>query len=179
MSVTSTESAHAYVSDGFNTSYSFPNYFINQQDLLVQGLDPSGAVFTYEINADYVVSGVTNLVGDYPSGANVIFNVAPLAGTQVLIQRITNRTQDVLFFNNGPLTAEVLNHALDKLTLIVQEGFISGYLGVALAPPTFGYPTYPYGSWYKNGNPIAGQMFGWILTMDNVWNAFGNISLSF
>jgi len=181
MSVTSITSSQLYLADGSTTTFPFLNYFINQQDLLVQSIDGVGNVTTYNLNSDFVVTGTPNAIGDYPTGANIVFNVAPIAGLQLQIQRITNRTQDVVFFNNGPLTADVLNHALDKLTLLVQEGFIEGYKGTALGPPTSSTILYLQGDWYKNSNPTPGYVWGWTCTTGGspgIWVPFGPIGLT-
>jgi hypothetical protein len=180
MSVSSLVTKILYVTDGITGAWPIPYYFIQPQDLLVQTLNPNTSTITnYTLNTHYTVTGVTNLVGDYINGGTLTFNTVPASGLILLIQRVSARTQEVLLVDNIIFNASILNHVHDKAVLLAQEGFIDGYLGIALGPPALGFPTYQYGNWFKNGNPQPGQMFGWILTEDNVWNAFRNISLSF
>lgn len=186
MAVTSTATYIIYNAPGTQTSFSFPYYFISQQDLMVSG-SLSGVVYNYTLNNDYTISGTPNPFGDYNNGANVVFNSTPNnsppgGGTTLLISRRTPRTQTVILLDNAAYTADTFNHVFDKLTLITQETGINGsggnFLGVILGPPTAGSGI--PGNWYQIVPPIPGGPFGIVCTAPGVpgtWNYFGNISL--
>lgn len=179
MSVSSLYSFITYTTDGINGSYPIPYYFINQQDILVQSVDSTNNIITYNLNSDYQIAGIQNLVGDYPNGATVNFNNVPAANLTLLITRVTQRTQEVLLVDNGLFTAEIINHVHDKLMLLIQEGFVVGYLGMAFGPPTSSQIAYKIGDWFKNANPVGGGVFGWVCTQagpPGTWNGFGLIS---
>ena len=181
MAVNSTASYITYSANGSQSLFPFPYYFISQQDLMVQGL-LAGAVINYTLNNDYSVIGTPNTFGDYNTGANIQFNVAPAAGTVILISRNTPKTQTVILIDNAAYTADTFNHVFDKLTLIAQETGIGGstnnFLGVSLGKPTSG--TYLAGNWYQIVPAIPGASFGIVCTTagsPGIWNDFGDISL--
>ena len=176
MPVTQQNIAISYRADGSSTSFLFPYYFINQTDLLIQQITGSGAVITNAINTDYSISGTPNTFGDYPTGANVVFNSPPTSGNTINIVRLTAKTQLVQFIDNSPFTADSINHVIDKLTLIVQELF-GQFQGTVSAPPTTG--TYAVGNWWLNSNPQPGGSWGWVCTSSTplIINPFGLISL--
>lgn len=183
MAVTTVAFFITYTCDGTQAVFPFPYYFISPQDLLVQG-NNFGTVTTYNLNSDYQIVGTPNTFGDYNTGANIVFNTGgpinnpPVAGTVLLIDRITPRTQTVILIDNTAYTADTFNHVFDKLTLIAQESGIGGtfgtFIGYALAPPT--NTNYPLNSVFLNANDIPGGMWGWVLTAEG-WREFANISL--
>ncbi len=65
----------------------------------------------------YTVDGVGNQLG-----GNVTFAVAPANGVHVRLQRFTAKTQDVDYTPYDAFPAETHEMALDKLTMLVQEG---------------------------------------------------------
>lgn len=181
MSVVGQGTSITYVASGVATQFNFPYYFINQNDLLVQSIDPSGNVVTYALNTDYSISGTPNLIGDYDSGANVVFVNPPANGLLIAIIRITQRTQLVDFQDGVAFTAETLNHIIDKLTLMAQENVIPGFKGLALGPPTSAAVAYVQDDWFKNVNQVAGGVWGWVcVTAGNpgTWRAFAPVSLT-
>jgi hypothetical protein len=175
MSVVSQVTSISYAADGTNRTFGFPYYFINQDDLLVQQTTPAGTVINNTLNTDYLISGTPNIQGDYPSGANVVFNLSavPAGGNTVFIGRHTDKTQLINYIDNSPFTADSLNHALDKLTLEIQE-ILTNFGGIAIGPPS---GSYPVGTWWINANPIAGGPFGWVVCTDGYAHPFGLISL--
>jgi hypothetical protein len=180
MSVSSLQTSITYATNGTQASFAIPYYFIQQQDILVQSTDSTGNVITYNLNFDYVINGVTNVIGDYPNGGTIVFNTPPPTGLTLLIQRITTRTQEVQLVDGSVFNAAILNHVFDKEMLLIQEGFISGYKGLALGPPTSSNISYAIGDFFKNANPIPGYMWGWICTQagpPGVWNSLLVISL--
>jgi hypothetical protein len=70
---------------------------------------------------DYTVSGTQDPnTGEYLSGATVAFNTASLATWTVTLWRNEPLTQNVNFAPNGPLSAPILDTALDKTCMIDQ-----------------------------------------------------------
>jgi hypothetical protein len=184
MSVSGVATSVSYVANGTQDHFAIPFYFIQESDLHVQSIDSNGTVINYVLNSDYTISGTADLFGDFNNGATLIFNTPPASGLIILIQRVTARTQTVVLTDNGPFTADTLNHIFDKLTLITQEsilgGVSNGYQGLALGPPTGTDISYLVGDWFKNARPTPGGVFGWECTTagaPGTWRDFGPISV--
>jgi hypothetical protein len=97
-----------YIGDGTTTEFAVPFQFYNI-DVYVDG-----AIKT--AGADYEV------VQPAPGGeGTVIFDTAPSAEASVIINGNTHRTQQVDYVNNDDFPAEILEQALDRLTMIAQE----------------------------------------------------------
>lgn len=173
MAVQSVITSITYTAAG-GASFAVPFYFISQGDLFVQSIDSLGNVITYVLNGDYTITGTPNAFGDYNNGGNVVFNIAPPNGFTILIVRNTPKTQTVVLIDNSPFTADTFNHVFDKLTLIAQEEGVTGFLGIALGPPTIG--VFTPGQFFKNGNPAPGAPWGWVYTTGG-WRDFADISL--
>jgi hypothetical protein len=73
--------------------------------------------------------------GSYPSGGNVVFVIAPAGGATITITRSTPKTTITSFVDGQPLTADAINHAVDRLTLLDQE--IGGLVTTAPTTPVF------------------------------------------
>lgn len=131
MAVTTTQNLISYVTTG-QTSFGFPYYFISPADLLVYSVDGSGNKITYVYGTDFTLAGTIDSAGAYPAGANVIFNTAPASSLTLTIQRKTQQTQPVTFIDYQPFPASIINHSLDKLTLMSQDN--AGQVGPQGAP---------------------------------------------
>ena len=180
MSVTSQNNVSAYLSNGSQTTYTFPYPIINPGDILIQTLDVfTHVVTTLVLNTHYTIPTAANQFGEYPSGISIIFtggNV-PALGQIILISRMTARTQLVQLIDNAPFVASTINNALDKLTLITQD-LLPQFKGSALGSPTLHVP-YLVGDWFKNGYPQPGGYFGWgcvAAGSPGVWKTFGAIT---
>jgi hypothetical protein len=124
----STEAVVAtYAGDGSTVAFPYPNYLYEAGDLVV-ATTLGGVVTTYTLNATgaggFTFAGVADAFGAYPSGGTVTFNAAPAGGgTVVTISRDTPENQN--FTPTDPMTATGtatnVEHAYDKLTLMVQE----------------------------------------------------------
>ena len=178
----------AYVGDGTTNSFSYPDYLFELPDLIVT-TTIAGVTTDYVANAQpgFTWAGTADCLGSFPSGGAIAFvdgsgNPAPpAAGASVLITRSTPKTQTVAFLDNGPLSACVVEHAYDKLTLMAQETGL--LLGLANGPPVTGAlsAACSLGQWYQNATPSAGSNFGWVCTTAGiagaaVWSPFGLVS---
>ena len=186
--VSTTGVSAAYVGDGTTNSFSYPDYLFELPDLIVT-TTIAGVTTDYVANAQpgFTWAGTADCLGSFPSGGAIAFvdgsgNPAPpAAGASVLITRATPKTQTVAFLDNGPLSACVVEHAYDKLTLMAQETGL--LLGLANGPPVTGAlsAACSLGQWYQNATPSAGSNFGWVCTTAGiagaaVWSPFGLVS---
>ena len=95
----------------------FPYRFFTNSDLIVQTFNTlNGAIATLALNTDYTVTGADNVGG----GSVTIVNAVPTT-TQITIVRDVPETQTVSFATGDRLPASILERALDKLTMLVQE----------------------------------------------------------
>ena len=179
----------SYVGNGSTNSFNYPDYLFEQTDLVVtQTL--SGVTTNYPFSAmpGFTWAGTADCFGSFPSGGAIAFQdgsgnpAPPPMGANILITRATPKTQPVPYIDNNPLSACVIEHSLDKLTLMAQE--VSLFQGVANGAPVAGVLSAPcaqLGTWYQNASVIAGANFGWVCTTVGiagtaVWSPFGLVS---
>ncbi|HMX99134.1 MAG TPA: hypothetical protein PKC44_05065, partial [Agitococcus sp.] len=117
MSLNSTNNRISYAGNGITTAFSFPYYFLQDEDLVViLRIESTGVETTQVLNTNYTVTGEGN-----PSGGTVTMSIAPAAGRSLIIFRDPAKTQDLDLVENDPLPAEELEKRLDKLTMITQR----------------------------------------------------------
>lgn len=122
MTVLSTENRVQYSGDGSSTVFPYAKMFFEQNDIVVISTNTSTLVDTTKtLGVDYTISGSVDLAGVYVDGANIIFSVAPTASERITIYRQTDFTQGTDLEENDDLPSNVLERALDKLTIIVQQ----------------------------------------------------------
>lgn len=123
MTVSSTTNRKTYAGD--NTTDSFgtsPVVFFDTSDLVVYVVDDAtGDATTLVENTDYTVSGGSGSTGtvDLTGGADPWG--ALQTNTTLVIVRDVPATQETDFANNDPSDAEVVEDALDRLTMLVQQ----------------------------------------------------------
>lgn len=145
MTVSSTTNRASATGNGVTTSFSFGYYFINKSDLAVY---VDGVLKT--LNTDYTISGS----GPFPSGANVVFSVAPANLASVVIIRLVAYTQTLDLVENDPLPAEDVEKRFDLNVMMCQQ--IVEQLGRM--------PTLSISSLYSNltlTDPVALQVLRW------------------
>lgn len=98
-----------YTANGSVTSFAFPFRVVKQSDLYVYS---NGA----QVTTGFSVSGINNA-----SGGNVVFTVAPVAGTQVRLQRITSLDRSTDYVEGGQLAADTLDADFDRTVMMVQD----------------------------------------------------------
>lgn len=111
MTVPTTSNRADAVGNGVTTAFPAPFRFLLATDLVVT---VNGVVQT--INTQYTVSGT----GDQ-GGGTVTFLVAPVNASKVVIRNIPPANQLVDFVNNITVLESVLDGALDKLTILIQQ----------------------------------------------------------
>ena len=123
MTVSSTTSRKAYTGDGVTTSFSTsPVVFLSSSDLVVYAVTTAtGAATTLTENTHYTVSGGSGSTGTVNLAGGTSPYGAPSAAQTLVIVRSVPATQGSDFVNNDPNDAEVLETALDKLTMLAQQ----------------------------------------------------------
>lgn len=116
MSITSTADRIPYVGNGATTAFPFPYIFFAETDLVVIVSDSDGSnPVTKTLTTDYTVTGGNGSTG------TVTFGTAPASGKLIDIYRWVQPTQGIDFLETGPLPAETLEDALDRLTMVDQQ----------------------------------------------------------
>ena len=185
--VTSTSSSVSYIADG-STTYSIQFYFMAFSDLIVM-LTTSGVTVTSPINSGWIGTGTNNSTGAYNNDVwSIIFQPGqvPIMNTTINVIRNTARIQPMTFQDYGPMSGPSMENALDRLTLIAQEGGVGGissilgggFLGYAAGIPTSGNDI--QGQFYLNSSMQPGSDFGWMCTTTGapgVWVSITTLSL--
>ena len=122
MTVSSTTSRKAYTGDGLTTSFATsPVVFFDTSDLVVYVVTTAtGASTTLTENTHYTVSGGSGSTGTVSLAGGSSPYGAPSAAQTLVIARQVPATQGSNFVNNDPNDAEVVEDALDRLTMIAQ-----------------------------------------------------------
>ena len=119
MSISSATSKVTYAGNGANTQFSFSLKVFQQSDVLVVLADASGTETTQTLNTHYTV----NLNGDQNSspGGLVTMLTAPASGATVVIARKVLNTQGITLTDGGLFYPSVIEGALDRVTIQVQQ----------------------------------------------------------
>lgn len=115
-----------YTANGSTTQFAYQFYV-----LLATDIDVFVGGVKKLLNTDYTVTQVGNT-----QGGNVVFNVAPANGLEVIIKRNTPFTRQTDYADNGDLLADVLNADIDRLWLALQE--INANFGSSISRPVGG-----------------------------------------
>jgi hypothetical protein len=117
MTISSSLSRIDYVGNGSTTVFAFPYYFLADADLVVVLRDmASGAETTLALGTDYSVAGAGAL-----SGGTVTMASAPSPSETFTIRRQLALVQETDFVANDPLSAEVLERAIDRVVMALQQ----------------------------------------------------------
>ncbi len=105
------------VADGSQTIFTYTFSIVETFDLLiiVEGV-------LQVLNTSYTLSNITD------AGGEVVFGIAPLSGSRVLILRRTTISQNVDYNVFAGFPAETHEFNLDKITYIIQE-LVNGAFG--------------------------------------------------
>lgn len=151
MTVSSQVSSVSYLGDGVTTLLPVPYYFLEQTHLLVTRVNLDSSTNTLVLGSDYSVSGAGN-----QAGGSITMMTAPAVGIQIIIDRSVPATQETDYVANDPFPAESHERALDKLTMLVQQG--NNVLNRALLRPIGKNYYDAQGYQVKNvGNPTDNQ----------------------
>lgn len=120
MALSSPSSKIVYVGDETSTNFSYPFKIFADTDLTVSRYTPATYVTDlFVLNVNYTVTGAGNDAGGF-----VILSEGHTAvhtGSQLVIQRVMDLTQEVDYVENDPFPAETLEEALDKNVMICQQ----------------------------------------------------------
>jgi hypothetical protein len=120
MAVTTSYSATTYNGNGSQTD--FPVVWPFFSGTLIVTLISSGGVETIKtITTDYSVTGGTDSNG-LPATGTVVMVTAPASGETLRLTRSTPKTQSSAWAEGDAFPAKTAEAALDRLTLISQEG---------------------------------------------------------
>lgn len=117
MTVSSEVSSVSYNGNGSTQIFAVPYYFLADTHLRVILRAADGTETVQAITTNYTVSGAGN-----PAGGSITMLVAPATGVTVVIIRNVPATQETDYVANDPFPAESHERALDKLTMLVQQG---------------------------------------------------------
>jgi len=121
MSISSVTSKVIYVGDGATATLAYPFRILAEGDLTVSRyITLTSASSLLAINTDYVVTGV-----GVDTGGNVLLTGSYAGGmptgSNTIIQRVVDLTQEVDYVENDPFPAETHERALDKLCMADQQ----------------------------------------------------------
>ncbi len=118
-----------YLEDGSTVSFAVPFRYRSPLHLVAERISASGVVTALAYGPDYSATG-----GSTDAGGTLTVSAASVAGTKLLIRRVTPRAQDLDYATGDSFPAESHELALDKAMLIDQEqdGSISDVLARAL-----------------------------------------------
>ena len=108
-----------YTCDGTTTVYAYPFTIYEDDDLLaVKSLTATGAETTLVLNTDYTVSGA-----GVTGGGNLTLTAGSVcpSGYNLTILRNIELTQETDYVDGQAFSAESLESAIDKVTLIQQQ----------------------------------------------------------
>lgn len=115
MALSNTTKRSQYTAAG-ETTFVYGFVILDEGDIEVITTDTLGVSTTHTLGADYSVTGV-----GAASGGTVVFSVAPTAGHTVTLRRAMSLTQPVDLVTQGGFSADVVEEALDRLTMIGQQ----------------------------------------------------------
>jgi hypothetical protein len=117
MTITSTTARSGpYNGNGVVVDFDYTFLIRNEDDVVVTVTSSAGVDEVQTLTTDYTVSGVGS-----ENGGTVTMVVAPATGEKLTLTRATALTQTVDLENRRSVAPEVLEGALDKLSLIVQD----------------------------------------------------------
>ena len=159
---TTTRSAGPYTCDGTVSSFAFSFKVFSSDDVLVTASTPGASaggsvvlVYTVTLNPDQ-----DNFPGGY-----VVFTPAPSVGTTVLIGSRVTPVQTSVLQQLGGYYPKVIENALDRLTILVQQLYTKFARTITLDP---GVDTSTVSSVFPS--PVATNLIGWDATATTLKN---------
>ena len=115
MTISNTISRVVYNGNDATTAFNTTFVFGVEGEIVVTLVDSSGVETVQTLTTHYTVSGGSGSTG------TVTMVTAPATGEELVLQRVTDRTQETDYPEGGTFPAESHEDALDKLTKICQE----------------------------------------------------------
>lgn len=166
MSISSSNrKAGPYSGNGVTASFPFSFKVFYAADLVVIRSDVSGAESALELGADYSVA--LNADQDANPGGTVTVSSVPGVGVSITLTSDIQDVQPVTLTNMGGFYPRVINDALDRLTILVQQlaEKISRSIKYSISSP-LGDSAFP--------PPVANNVIGW----NSAANGFQNYAPS-
>lgn len=150
----STRKAGPFTGNGVTTSFPFTFKVFTASDLYVVLADTSTGIETVQtLTTNYTVS--LNADQNANPGGSVVMLTAPAAGYTLTLTSAIAQTQAVDLQNAGGFYPSVINSALDKLTILIQQmqTYLTGALKLPLSAGSNVSATLP--------TPSGGKLLGW------------------
>lgn len=161
MSISGTvRKAGPFNGNGVTVAFPFTFKVFSTADVLVVQTDASGVETTMVSTTNYTV--VLNSNQDSNPGGTVTMNVAPPTGYLLTLGSTVANTQPMVLTNTGGFFATVINDAMDRVTILVQQ--LLEKLGRAVTVPI----STPSNVNTQLPSPIAGRLLGWNATGDGL-----------
>ena len=142
-------------------AYPFGFKAFTTADLAVVKKDASGVLTTLTLSADYSVS--LNADQNSAPGGSVTMVVALPVGASLTISTAVAATQGASLTNGGAFFAQVIENALDRVTVLIQQ-ILSGVSRLT------GVLQFPYGDTASGQLPSAASRAGYLLAFDGSGN---------
>lgn len=117
MTISTTESRIEYLGNGATKIFAIPFRFLENSHVVVTLVTAAGAQVPQSQGADYVLAGA-----DEDTGGFLTMTVAPPVSSHLIVLRVVPATQETDYISGDPFPAESHERALDKLTMLVQQG---------------------------------------------------------
>lgn len=158
---TSARTAGPYTGTGAVSVYPFSFKVFQGGDLLVTSTDTAGVISTLVLSSGYSVT--LNADQDVSPGGTVNLTAALPSGYRLNISSAVSATQPVSLTNGGGFFPKVIEGALDRLTILLQQLGIVGLVQALRVPEIGGVPALPEVAtragkllgFDTNGNPAA------------------------
>src|SRR5574343_941739 len=132
MTISSTSRiAGPFTGNGITTAFPFTFKVFQASDLQVVLTSTTGVETVETLTLNYTVA--LNANQDSSPGGTVTMLTAPASGELLTITSAIAETQGVTFTNNGGWYPTVINDALDKLTILIQQ--ITGSISRSIKIP--------------------------------------------
>jgi len=119
MTISITKTKKQYAGDGTTTNFIYDFEIEKDEDLKVIVRDSVGNESILVLDDDYTVAGAGN-----PTGGSITLASGSLCptGSTLTLMRDTSPVQETDYITGSIFSAESMENALDKLTLLIQEG---------------------------------------------------------
>lgn len=166
INTTTTRKAGPFSGNGATVAFPFTWKVFQASDVLVTLTDSSGTETVQTLTTQYSVT--LNANQDISPGGTVTMVTAPATGYTLTLTSNVPQTQPVVLTNSGGFYPTVLNDALDRETILVQQlnEVLTRTLKLPVSVATSVSATVP--------TPTANQMLGWNASA----NALTNIDAS-
>jgi hypothetical protein len=120
MSISNTNRvAGPYTGNGVTVAFGFSFKVFQAADVQVIGTDLGGAEYPLTLNVDYTITLNTNQ--DSNPGGTVTMAIVPASGYLITLTSTVANLQPTTLTNNGGFYPSVINDALDRVTILVQQ----------------------------------------------------------